>query len=86
MDMFTNFQIPHCVENFLWTCSRIFRFHIAWRISYGHVHEFSDSTLRGEFLKDFGVDLFLKYGFSSLAAKIVMGLVRMMFESCCSQV
>jgi len=40
----------------------------------GHVYESSDSTLRGEFLKKFDDNLFLKYGLISLAAEIVMGL------------
>jgi len=52
----------------------------------GHVHGISDATLREEFLKEFGVDLFLKYGLNSLGANIAMGLFRIMFESCYSQV
>ena len=50
-----------------------------------HVYESSDSTKRGEFLKQFGYYLFLQYGLSSMATRVEMGLVRMMFESCCSQ-
>jgi hypothetical protein len=39
-----------------------------------HAYESSYSTLRGEFLKEFGDYLFLKYGLSSLANEIVMSL------------
>lgn len=40
----------------------------------GHVYESSDSTKGGEFLTEFGDDLFLNYGLSSLGTKFVMFL------------